>query len=212
MSVMSTATIYELIGYAGSVLIVISLAMSSIIKLRVINLIGALTFGLYGVLIGSMPVLITNVVISGLNIWYLRKELTTRAQLNVVPVEIDDPFLVEFLHHYAPDIEQFRPGFVLPAVSDVAFVMMRDVSLAGVFIGSDTGGGELRVDLDYVAPPYRDLRSGASLYGDRGERFTDRGWTSLLVVDVDKTQKDYFLRMEFVDSGSGTMTRILEQV
>jgi hypothetical protein len=45
---MSTETIYELIGYAGSILIVISLAMSSIIKLRVINLMGAITFGVYG--------------------------------------------------------------------------------------------------------------------------------------------------------------------
>jgi hypothetical protein len=85
---MSTETIYEHIGYAGSILIVISLAMSSIIKLRVINLMGAITFGVYGFLIGSMPVLMTNLVITALDAWYLRKELSRREELKVIAVEI----------------------------------------------------------------------------------------------------------------------------
>ena len=87
---MSADTVYELIGYLGSALIVVSLAMSSIIRLRIVNLAGAVVFSFYGVLIGSIPVIVTNVIISGLDIWYLRKELTTRPALTVVPVDAAD--------------------------------------------------------------------------------------------------------------------------
>ena len=75
---MSSSTIYELIGYLASILIVISLAMSSVIRLRVVNLVGAVVFSIYGVLIGSLPVLLTNLVITGLDIFYLYRELSTR--------------------------------------------------------------------------------------------------------------------------------------
>ncbi|MEN8239415.1 MAG: hypothetical protein ABFR53_09465 [Actinomycetota bacterium] len=204
---MSAETIYEVIGYAGSILIVISLAMSSIIRLRIINLVGAATFALYGVLIGSLPVAITNIVIAGLDIWYLRKELTTREELKVIAVGIDDPFVGEFLSHYAVDIQRFRPGFDRGIDPDVAFLMLRDVNPAGVFIGTHDTDGVLSVDLDYVAPPYRDLRSGVCLYGRDGERFTERGWTSIVVEDVDDRQRDYFERMRFIDSGAGGMVR-----
>lgn len=204
---MSAATIYELIGYAGSILIVVSLAMSSIIRLRVINLAGALTFGFYGLLIGSTPVLVTNAVIAGLDLWYLRKELSTREKLKVIAVEVDDPFMVEFLDFYATDIEKFRPGFEAPASPDVAYVMLRDVNPAGVFIARGTDDGVLNIDLDYVAPPYRDLRSGACLYGNDCVRFKDLGWESAFISDVHDRQRDYFESMEFTDTGTGAMTR-----
>lgn len=41
---MSTSSIFQLIGYLGSMLIVVSLAMSSVIRLRIVNLVGASVF------------------------------------------------------------------------------------------------------------------------------------------------------------------------
>ena len=39
---MDTATIIELIGYLGSVLVLVSMLMTSVVRLRVINLIGSI--------------------------------------------------------------------------------------------------------------------------------------------------------------------------
>jgi len=50
----------ELIGYLGSVLVAISLMMRSLLRLRVINLIGALFFTTYGALLGAYPVAVLN--------------------------------------------------------------------------------------------------------------------------------------------------------
>ncbi len=61
----------ELIGYAASALVVTSLAMASVVRLRMFSLAGSLTFTAYGFLIGSVPIIITNATIACLNLWFL---------------------------------------------------------------------------------------------------------------------------------------------
>ncbi len=197
---MSASTVYELIGYAASALIVISLAMSSIIKLRVINLIGAITFTVYGFLIGSLPVALTNIIITGLDIWYLRKELATREELSVIRTAADDPFLAAFLDVFGTDLEGFVSGDASLDQADVWFVMLRNATAAGVFAGR-SDGTSLHVVVDYVAPPYRDHKSGAQLYVDDGARFADAGFDQLVVSTPDPRQVDYLRSMGYVADG-----------
>jgi hypothetical protein len=68
---METPLLYELTGYAASVLVAASLMMSNIVRLRVLNMLGALTFVVYGALIEAWPVAFMNTFIVGINIWYL---------------------------------------------------------------------------------------------------------------------------------------------
>ena len=53
---MESNTLIELIGYTASVILVISMMMSSFVKLRIVNLVGAFLFSVYGFIIGSYPV------------------------------------------------------------------------------------------------------------------------------------------------------------
>lgn len=192
---MSTTTVYELIGYAGSLLVVVSLAMSSVVRLRVVNLAGSVVFGFYGYLIGSIPILVTNVVIAGLNVWYLTRELTTLDVLDVVAVNADDPFLASFMEHHRADIESHATTDISGA--DVFFVMLRDTTLAGVFGGRKLGADELEIVLDYVASPFRDLRSGECLYADDGRRFAELGYRTLTMRHPDPRHLEYLEKMGF---------------
>ena len=70
---MLSANFIEYIGYAASACIVISLVMTSIIKLRIINSIGCLLFVIYGSYTGAYPVVISNAIIILINIYYLYK-------------------------------------------------------------------------------------------------------------------------------------------
>lgn len=63
--------IIEWVGYAASLLIVISLMMTSIVKLRIINTIGCLLFVIYGVNVNAYPVVISNALIVLINIYNL---------------------------------------------------------------------------------------------------------------------------------------------
>ena len=55
----------EWFGYAASVVVAVSLLMSSLIKLRWINMVGSLMFTGYGLLIGAYPVALLNFTIAG---------------------------------------------------------------------------------------------------------------------------------------------------
>ncbi|NLS13405.1 YgjV family protein [Vibrio sp. SM6] len=61
----------DYIGYAASILVALSLTMKHIIKLRVINFIGCTLFTIYGVMIDSWPVALTNGFIACVNVVYL---------------------------------------------------------------------------------------------------------------------------------------------
>jgi hypothetical protein len=61
----------EYSGYAASALVLVSFLMKDLLKLRIINSAGCLLFILYGILLGSVPVIVTNVAIVLINLFYL---------------------------------------------------------------------------------------------------------------------------------------------
>ncbi len=64
----------EIIGYLASFIVLISFLMKEIKILRVINTIGCVMFVAYGILLHfSFPIILTNVAIVGINIYYLMK-------------------------------------------------------------------------------------------------------------------------------------------
>jgi hypothetical protein len=67
-------SVTELIGYIGSLGILISFLMKDINRLRIVNTIGCSFFVLYGILLEySVPVIATNAIIILINIFYLLK-------------------------------------------------------------------------------------------------------------------------------------------
>lgn len=64
--------ITEWVGYMASVALIISFMMKNVNKLRIINSVGAVLFIIYGVMLAtSWPIIITNVFILLVNIYYL---------------------------------------------------------------------------------------------------------------------------------------------
>jgi hypothetical protein len=79
---MNTINYLEFLGYLASTLVAISLMMRSLTKLRVINLSGSLLFTVYGFSIGAYPVAVLNAFIVLVNIFYLQKQVSGKAQAN----------------------------------------------------------------------------------------------------------------------------------
>ena len=74
---MDAINFYELLGYSASVLVALSLSMRSLLKLRVINLSGAVLFTIYGLVIGALPVAALNFFIVLVNLYYLHQMFST---------------------------------------------------------------------------------------------------------------------------------------
>ena len=197
----------ELVGYLASALVVASLAMTSVVRLRLISLVGSSTFVVYGVLIESIPIVITNASIALINVWFLSRELGGRRDLGAVVVPPDSPFLLDFLKHHASDIANFQPEFDVSAPFDFALVLTRDGLPAGVVLGS-RDGERLDIHLDYVLKAYRDSRLGAWLYGRGSGVFHSSGIGTVSSAAGRKPHPGYLTRVGFeYDRAEGRFTR-----
>ena len=61
----------ELIGYIGSTLVVVSMLMSSVVRLRIINTTGSVIFAIYALIIRSYPTALMNFFLVGINIYQM---------------------------------------------------------------------------------------------------------------------------------------------
>jgi GNAT superfamily N-acetyltransferase len=189
----------ELLGYVASVLVAVSLMMSRIMRLRLINLVGSLAFTVYGVLIGAYPVAAVNGFIVLINLWYLAKMLRAKEFFRILPIEPDSEYLRHFLATYADDVRRFLPSFAhAPERGELTLFVLRDLVPAGLFIGERRGDGTLWVRLDYVIPAYRDFKIGRYLYGERADFFRERGIHTIASPAGSPGHVQYLRRMGFV--------------
>ncbi len=192
--------VYELIGYAASILIAISLMMSSILRLRVINLVGALLFTIYGVTIRAYPVAVVNFVIVLIDLYYLIDILRSKEYFTLLEVTPDSDYLLAFLKFHEADIQRFLPGFHYePSPDQVAFFVLRNMVPAGVFIGRQEAPGRLVAALDYVIPGYRDFRIGHYVFRQQAGFFRARGIHSVCSPPGTPKHQAYLRRMGFVE-------------
>jgi hypothetical protein len=172
---MSAAATYELIGYLGSALVVASLSMKSILRLRIVGLAGAVVFCTYATLISAYPIVVTNLVIVGIHSHYLRQLLGSKPVFTVLEVRQGSRYLEHFIEYYADDIRtNFLPDFHYePGPDRYRAFILRDMVPAGLFICDLDGSDTVRVALDYVIPAYRDMKVGRFLYSSSSSIFAD---------------------------------------
>lgn len=186
----------ELIGYAASALVVTSLSMASVVRLRMFSLAGSFAFMTYGLLIGSIPIIITNVAIACLNVWFLSREIGGRRDLGAVVVPTDSPFLADFLSNHIADIQTFQPEYATDQPADFAVVLTRDGLPAGAVLGT-RADERLDITLDYVMRAYRDSRLGHWLYADGARVFRAAGIDTLTAQAANEAHRSYLTRVGF---------------
>ncbi|MFI7081288.1 hypothetical protein ACIBO1_28700 [Micromonospora sp. NPDC049903] len=192
----------ELVGWAGSALLVWSLLQTRILRLRALNLVGCFVLIGYNTAVQVWPMVGLNVVLAVINVWYLRGLLTTRHDeqtYQVVEVGADDAFLAHTLRVHAADIARFNPGFDSGRVTGrAAFLVVRADEVVGVVLARDVGDGVAQIDLDYVTPAFRDFTPGEFVYR-RSSLFTDRGFRR--VVSPPGMVGAYYHRLGFRREG-----------
>lgn len=194
---MSTATVYELVGYAGSVLIVVSLMMRSVLRLRWINLAGALVFAVYGLLIAAPPVWVVNGAIVVIDIYHLAQlKRDRRHAFEMLEVDLDSKYLARFLDVNRAGIRRFQPEFEGIGPTHRVFFVLRDLVPVGVLAVRPGADGGAIVDLDYVIPGYRDLRPGKFLFR-RGTIRDVLAVTRLVTEPGSRAHQRYLVKMGF---------------
>ncbi len=193
---MSEQMMLEVLGYTASALVAISLTMSSILRLRIINLIGAITFTVYGWLIGAIPVAAVNLFIVFINLYYLRGMMRTREFFRLLEVSGPSEYVQYFLDHYAAQIRRFTPGAPAAGGADLCVMVLRDLVPAGLLMG-DVEGHTLRVRVDFVIPRFRDFKVGRYLYEECAGFFSERGIREIVSPRGSSEHEKYLRRMGF---------------
>lgn len=189
---------YELIGYAASVLIAVSLMMSALIKLRIINLIGAATFAVYGVLIGSVPVSVMNSFIVLINAYYLLIMYRAKEFFQLLQVPPDSPYLHHFLRFYERQIRLFQPAFDFQKDDDwIPVFILRNMIPAGLILGTRIEGDRLRIELDFAIPKYRDFKIAHYLFCRKKDFFFSKGFRRIESPKGNDTHNAYLERIGF---------------
>ena len=204
----------EIIGYAGSLLVAVSLMMSSLARLRWINLVGAAAFAVYGWLVGAYPVLAVNGFIVLVNVYYLRRMSRTQDYFSLMPIRrLDNKYLQTFLAFHQADIGRYFPDFSFESVRNpqVTFIL-RNVNPAGLVVYEEAAD-EVRIHLDYVLPSYRDLRCARFFLEKMAPIWREQGISRMLSPAAGATHQDYLKRLGFrraVPQGQSWFERALD--
>jgi hypothetical protein len=188
----------ELIGYLGSILVAISLMMRSLLRLRIINLVGALFFTAYGVLLGAYPVAFLNGLIVCIDLYYLLQMWRQKDFFTFLEVVPKSEYLRAFVDFYKKDILEIIPSYTYKTEEDLlCFFVLRNMMPAGLFIAKVLGK-EAHIQLDYVIPNYRDFQVARFIFEENAAFFIQRGIRRFVSEGESAIYRKHLEKMGFV--------------
>ncbi|GIF04143.1 hypothetical protein [Actinoplanes siamensis] len=194
----------DVVGWAGSALLVWSLLQARLLRLRALNLAGCLVLIVFNAALHVWPMVGLNVVLAVINVWYLWRMLATRHDdkaYQVVEVRTDDEFLAHTLRLHRDDIARFTPGFDTARVNSpgaAAFLVVSGDEVVGVVVFRVRDDGVAQVELDYVTQRYRDFTPGEFVYR-QSRYFAEHGCHT--VITPPGMRAPYYDRLGFRREG-----------
>lgn len=163
----------DALGWAGSALLVFSLAQTRLLRFRILNLVGCAILVVFNGLLQIWPMVALNAVLCGINLWFIRKLMSDRhdaAAFKVLEVGPNDEYLRHVLRVHSEDILRFQPDLVWDGADAgrSAYLVQRGDETVGVVLVRDAGDGTAQIELDYVTPRFRDFSPGEFVWRRSG--------------------------------------------
>jgi len=191
--------ILEWIGYLASLIVLVSLLMSSLKKLRWINLIGALLFAIYGFLIHALPVGFMNAGIVAIDIYYLVQMYQKKDYFTLLKLGTQTEYFNHFMSFYKENISSFMEVEEhLEEPEYIKMFILRNTIPAGVLVSKIKDEKTLEILIDYAVPAYRDFKMGHFLYENQKDFFIAQGYETLLSRPGNEKHQNYLKKMGFI--------------
>lgn len=194
----------ELFGYVGTAFVLISMLMTSVVKLRIFNLVGSFISVIYAFLSGTWPVVVLNFCLTIINVGQLIRLRNTKVEFTYVQAGAEDKLLGHFLEANKEDIEKYFPGFQYTPQEETQVHMVYDgMEAVGVMLGQRQGNTFVS-ELDYVTPKFRDCSIAQFLFG----QLKEAGYEQVVEAKVSAVHDQYLEKMGFAPS-DGTFRKEL---
>ena len=205
---LDTKMMIELVGYLGSALVVISMVMTSVVKLRVVNTVGSAIFMGYALVIGSYPTALMNLFLIGINVYQLFRLFRNQKEYTLVSVNLREGYVSHFIKSNLEDIRIWFPAFSEQSLqADTVYLVCCENQPAGLFIAEKTGPDELNILLDYATPTYRDTSAGRYLY----DQLQEKGYKRLLFRNLAPKHVTYMEKVGYRKNERGEYVLELER-
>jgi hypothetical protein len=192
------------VGWCGSALLIFSLLQTRVLRFRALNLVACVVLAFFNASIGVWSMAAQNVVLTGINLFFLLRLLRERhdeAAFEVLEVGPYDDYLRHVLRVHGDDILKYQPDFVWDPDQDTdhAFIVIKGDETVGVVIVTREGD-VARIRLDYVTPRFRDFSPGEFVWRRSGV-FADLGIRR--VTTPPNMVNAYYDRVGFRSTGDG---------
>jgi hypothetical protein len=183
------------LGYLATLMLALSLMVNSDIRFRWFNLFGCLSFILYGSIIGAIPVILTNVLLLAINLYYLIRIYRTKEDFDLFPFQWTDPLPQKFIRFHEKDLHtyfpRFEPNELNPAIR---FMVLRDMAIANLFSANLLPDGSAEVDLNFTVSKYRDYKVGRYIFNQEKKYLLKQGAKRIVYTQVDHPPHEAYLK------------------
>ena len=198
--------IWEIIGWVGSILVVVSLMIPSVRKFRILNLTGSLIATAYNVFFEIWPYAVMNAAIVLINVYWLwrlwrlgRSQESDDAGYALVEAGERDPVVARFLERNHDEISKAYPGFSGELLDGAhVYLLLYREEIIGLFAFAAPEDGRARILMDFVTVRFRDLTPGLYLYHAR-DVFVAAGVNMVEVSREFTSDPGYFKKLGFAE-------------
>jgi hypothetical protein len=186
----------EYFGYIGSFFVALSLLMSNVYKLRIINFIGAIIFVIYGYIIKANAVWLVNFFIACVDFYYIIQLKTSKNIFRFIKLEFND-IIRDFINFYSQDIKRFFPNFEKLNFEELNYyLIIRNFVIVGIFAYRVVDDENLFIEIDYIVKEWRDFKNAKNFFRFILENPDFKG-KKFITETTNKEHIDYLLKIGF---------------
>ncbi len=181
-------------GYLASVLLAIGLLVNNDLKFRWLNTGGNVAFIIYGVVLGAVPIILTNSILLAINLFYLYKIYERKEHFELLEFSNGGILIDRFLSFYQKNITVYFPDFKREQLEGkLNFVILRDLVIANIFSARPDNNGTAEVVINYTVPKYRDYKVGRFIFDKEKQYLVSKGVKTLYYKTVANKRHEKFL-------------------
>jgi len=201
----------DILGYTASFIILVSLLMRSIVRLRWINAFGSVLFVVFAVLTHSIPVVVMNLGIIAIDLWYVFRISRVRADYQLVKAERGSAYLEFFYHTHQAEIDEIFGENAFSEAKGFSYFICND-EIAGLFAWKENTPTECQILIDFVTPRFRDSRIGTYFFNRQVPLFREKGYLRFVYVDVGQRHWKYLEKIGFTHESIGCFTKEIRSI
>ena len=183
-------------GYLASLCLILALIINNDLKFRWFNLMGNIAFIFYAILLMAIPVLLTNLILLVINLFYLVKIYRKKENFDLLEFKGDEKLSHKFLEFYKKDISAYFPEFKEETLQgNLNFVIIRDLVIANMFSATIAQNGDAFVQLNYTLQKFRDYKVGSYIFEKERDYLLSKGISRIVYQHMDNRNHLAFLKV-----------------